>query len=498
MMFLCQTVICVKRDSDNRKCYSAWVLTRVLPVDSNREDNALGMSLSDMFPSGTLFPVLIGLVVISRVLFAIAMWKTNSSAGFLSPDTQRYLTDAGSLLHGSFSDGAHPDIFRTPGYPLFLTPAVFLQLPVLIALFGNLLLAVLSACLIWQTVSDLCPRTAAASWAVFLYCFEPVGFLYSEKVLSETLFTAQFLMFVWLAVRFLKRPALTKLALAALALGCATYTRPVTIFLGLWLFPALALVPRILTFAQRIRGAVLFQCVFALILAPWAARNAVVAGYYGFSSNSDYTLYFYSAAAVNARLQHKGLADMQAAMGYDIHRYFSIHPEQRQWSEAQVSRYMAGETRRIIFQHPLLYFRIHARGCVILLLDPGATELLKEVGLYPESGGLLYRTMDQGIVGATVWFARQSPLAFVLLVLLGIQMLLYYGFGVAGLRRLPAEMSAIFLAVGLYLVLVSGFPSATARFRAPIMSLVCIAAGMGIAKKKDTHIAFGLGADTCS
>jgi len=51
----------------------------------------------------------------------------------------------------------------------------------------------------------------------------------------------------------------------------------------------------------------------------------------------------------------------------------------------------------------------------------------------------------------------------------------------AGLRRLPAEISAFFVSVAVYFILVSGGPIATARYRSPFMPLICISAGVAIA-----------------
>lgn len=57
-----------------------------------------------------------------------------------------------------------------------------------------------------------------------------MSFLQSEKIMSEIAFTALFLSAVLILVPFLHQPSYAKLALAALALGAATYVRPVAIY----------------------------------------------------------------------------------------------------------------------------------------------------------------------------------------------------------------------------------------------------------------------------
>jgi hypothetical protein len=226
-----------------------------------------------------------------------------------------------------------------------------------------------------------------------------------------------------------------------------------------------------------------FPLMFGLTLAPWIIRNARSAGYNGFSSVSDEALYFYSAAAVQARLEHKSFAQVQQDLGWnDRERYFESHPDQRTWSQGKIARFERTEAERVIAHHLPTYSLIHARGCAIVLLDPGVTEMLKVVRLYPESGGLLSSITDEGLFRAILQLLRQYPVAVVALILLGAQLVVYYGLALAGLRRMPLDLNVFLSWVSLYFVLVSGQPSAVARFRTPIMPLVCIAAGAAVAK----------------
>src|ERR1700674_4914261 len=74
--------------------------------------------------------ILLLTVLLSRLVFAFIVWKINGPSGLIGPDTPSYVEPARSLLHGAFlSDGSWgirgtSEILRTPGYPLFLVPAV--------------------------------------------------------------------------------------------------------------------------------------------------------------------------------------------------------------------------------------------------------------------------------------------------------------------------------------------------------------------------------------
>jgi hypothetical protein len=432
---------------------------------------------------------LLTLVCLSRLLLAFIIWKINGPSGFFGPDTETYLEPARSLLQGSFlSHGAYsisgtPEIFRTPGYPLLLLPAIVLRHVVIVAFLENLFFTVASAWLTWHIATDLLPGSQAAFWAVLLYCLEPLGFLHSGKILSETAFTTLFLLFVWVLVRFLREPTYPKLALSALILGCATYIRPAPLYLGLWLIPVFFLFPRTISWRQRASRALLFPVIFALTLAPWVIRNAVVAKYKAFSSAQDWNLYMTSAATVQAKLEHRNPAEVMTKWGFttNIEDYLRMHPEQRTWPEAEIARFWHTEARRIITSHLLTYFVIHARGCALVIFNPGVSELLRDLGLYPEFGGLLSKELGRGLFPATLWLFRQYPVTFVLLPLMTVQLLFYYLLALVGLRHMPFEVGFLFCALLLYFVLVSGFPSAMSRYRVPVMPLVCVSAGIAIA-----------------
>jgi hypothetical protein len=432
---------------------------------------------------------LLAVVVVTRLLVAFFIWRVHGSAGFFRGDTLGYIGLAQSLLHGSFlSPGTYsiqgtPEIFRPPGYPLILLPAIALQHVVIIGLLENFLLAAVSAWLVWRIVTDLFPGSKAAFWAVLLYCFEPMGLVDSETLMSETAFTTLFLLFVWLLIRFFREPTYTKLALSALTLGFATYIRPVPVYLGFWLVPLFFVLLRTFSWRQRAIRAFLFVVVFISTLTPWVIRNTVVADYMAFSSSQDLILYFYSAAAVQAKLLHRNPAEVMIEWGAttSIDDYLRTHPEQRSWSEAQIARFWHTEARRIISSHLLTYAFIHAKGCVMVIFNPGVTEVLRSAGIYPDSTNPLSLKLDQGFIRATLWLFQQYPLSAALIPIMVVQLLSYYALALAGLRSLPREVGFLFCALFLYFVLVSGYPAAMARYRVPVMPLVCISAGVVVA-----------------
>jgi hypothetical protein len=110
-------------------------------------------------------------------------------------------------------------------------------------------------------------------------------------------------------------------------------------------------------------------------------------------------LYFYWAAAVLADRQYVPYFEMQRRLGFlDERIYLERHPEQKTWPLAQRLSYMNREGKHILLSDPWTFARMHLKGTVRVIFDPGATELLKLLELYPKEGGagLMVQLVDSG------------------------------------------------------------------------------------------------------
>lgn len=438
--------------------------------------------------------VLLALVFLTRLVFSLISLKINGPDVFISPDTSSYAVPAASLLHGAFlSDGAFcikggPEIMRTPGYPVFLIPAIAWGHIIILGFLENLLLTVASAWLIWIIVTELA-SDRAAFWAVLLFCFEPMGILQAEKILPETLFTTLLLLFVWLFLNFLRSFDYRKLGLSIAVLSCAAYVRPVPLYLGLWLIPVLLLFPRAFSWKQRVVHAVLFPSLFALTLLPWVLRNTRAAGYNGFTTSAVWN-YFLSAGEVKAKLEHRGLYEVLGEGDYvEAENFLRSHPDKRGWSQGEIAQLWTNEAKKTIRSHPFLYAGLHARSCAAVMFNPGVSELLGDLGLYPRAESRISSMLTQGYFQATLWLVREYPITAIAIPLMLGLTLLYYLFALIALRHVPLSAAFFLVAVCTYFILASGIPAAQARYRAPIMPLVCVGAGIGIASRTKSRLA---------
>lgn len=425
-------------------------------------------------------PSLVALALALRIALAVAAWCVQPDLRTWSlPDTESYVAPARSLLRsGSFAVGPTPEIMRTPGFPVLLLPGLAAG-PWKPATFSlQLGLAALTTCLVARIARAWTGSERVGWTAAGLYACDPLSITYAVLLMPETLFACLIALAVASAQEIDARGWRAGL-LAGAALGAATLVRPIALYL--WAVWGVAFAVQ----GPRVRPAALIALCVAALLPPaaWRMRNAAAADYRGLASIAEVNAYFYSAAATLAAEQGRAYYDVQRELGYlDEGVYRARHPEQRDWSQAQRSQFYRDEAGRILSEAPLTATRIHLAGVVRLLVDPGAADLLRLLDRYPTAGGMLGRAVDEGLVAAALDLFRERPLTAAVSVLLGLWLAVYYALAAAGLMRERGRAPfpwLVLLTIG-YFALASGGPQALARFRVPIVPLVC-ALGGGIA-----------------
>jgi hypothetical protein len=385
------------------------------------------------------------------------------------------------LLHGRFITGALPEIDRTPGYPLFL--ALFTLAGPAAAALTQVLLSAFTVLLLWRLARAVFAEERVALLAAWLFAFEPVSVIYSVRLLPETLFLALLLLSLERLAVFLRDRNLWVLAQAGLWLAAATFVRPVSYFLpaalALGLFVVLARVPSLRWKAP----AVLLLSVFPW-LAAWQARNKIETGFGEFSSIVARNLYFYQAAEVEARVEHRPFMEVQSEWGYpDELSYLARHPDQAGWDQARRVAFMRSEAERVLRAHPGTALKVQLEGVAVVAFTPCAAELLRLLGVYPQDGPK--RVVDEGPVRSALGLARAHPgpaalMAALELVLLGLYLMAARGLFSGCAHR---EVLWLLLGVSLYFLAVSGGAQAVGRYRLPVMSVVCVFAAAGLPRR---------------
>lgn len=421
---------------------------------------------------------LIAAALIRLILLLAVLLRTGLSA-LSSGDTMSYLLPGVNLLHiGRFFNLNGPELDRTPGYPLFL--ALTAQHGFLFAALAQIVLSVFTIWLVARIAYTLFAhhprRRTLARLAAWLMVFEPLSVAYSIKLYPETLFLFFLLLTVYLLLRFLSRRSLTHLTLAAISLAAATYIKPITLYLPL--FVAFALLLYLRRTARLRWQAPLVILLFSIaLIMPWQLRNQRVAGFNGFTSVQQKNLYFFQAAGLRALMEDRPFDEVQHDLGYpDSANYLAAHPEQTNWSQSERLQFQAREATRILLAHPLLAAYLQLKGTAIVALTPGTAGLFDLLGLKPHSAPSRLTAEDP--IRASLNFARINPIhALIMAVVIAYLLWLYWHAILALCSPIySTQFKSLFILLIAYFLLLSGGAQAVGRYRLPIMPLVCILA----------------------
>jgi 4-amino-4-deoxy-L-arabinose transferase-like glycosyltransferase len=415
----------------------------------------------------------------TRCALLLLVVCTRGPAALIATDTESYIIPGRTLLHGHFG-WPIPEINRTPGYPLFaVLTGMWGNHPVATA-FAQILIDCLSAWLVMRIARQLFRSNRAGTLAGYLYAFEPLAILSTCAILSDSLYVATLLAMITVLLEYGHQPRWRHLLHAALWLGASAYVRPSSYYLPFVLAAYLLLWPRRLRFAQRCRASAAFLLVCMSLLAVWQVRNSIVAGYRGFSSIAEKELYFYLAAGVQANLQHRDFEQVQKDLGFhDEAKYLAAHPGQLAWTRAQRFAFMRRDALHTIASHPILYARLHLTGMAVVLFVPPAIDYLRLFNLYPEHGGLLGKVVDAGRLRTLAWILLHRPAVFFLMIAMFILLMAYYACALRGVAGSRASGRGLLLCIAAYFVLIAGGPHAVARYRMPLVPVICIFGGAG-------------------
>ena len=174
------------------------------------------------------------------------------------------------------------------------------------------LLSLVNVVVVFYLASEAFSRRVGL-WAAGLFCFYPSFVLFSNLLLTETLFTLLLSLVCLAVVRFYRRNTVGYLALAGFLLGLGALTRSV-----LWLAPPFLALFVLLTwragFPRRLLAAGLMAAAFAATIAPWSVRCTrleqtfvaidTMGGRNFMMGNYEYTFLYRSWATIDVGLRH--------------------------------------------------------------------------------------------------------------------------------------------------------------------------------------------------
>ena len=138
-------------------------------------------------------------------------------------DTASYLEPGRNLfLHGSYTSSGQPELDRTPGYPIFAMLTGSIGGNVLFTILTQIIVSCLSMILIAHITKRVFSSQQAAVASAWLYALEPLGLIYTIRLMPETFFVALLLAMIERITAFLTNGKLSSLATAGILLATAT------------------------------------------------------------------------------------------------------------------------------------------------------------------------------------------------------------------------------------------------------------------------------------
>lgn len=413
------------------------------------------------------------LLVVLSFLFRLVLLFLSDLEARILPDSSSYFELAKSLAaNGEYMRGGKPELFRNPGYPLYLS--FFMRMFedwMLWAMVGQCLLASLSVLLSGLSVINLLgsgeKAKKTALLAGLLLALSPLELAYDLRFLSESLFSFMFLLFLYIWTKDVCdrefRPRMS--FRAALALALATYVR--TIALPIALIPFVGYL-----FKKQFLKACVFLVFFVAMIAPWFFRNELMAGYRGFSTSGPHNLYTYNAASLVA--EKEGVAFLRVKEKFEAD--LAAFP-----NEAEAYTFAGEQGRKIILDAPFLYAKLHLVSCIRNFL-PATGDFLTLFGLQVGEAGTLGIMESEGVLPAIkAYFGGRAWVA--ILFVPGVLFLLFqYICAARGVTDIRKQSQAWVLGVIVLMLLAFLFlPGAAShpRFRFPANPLICIFSAMG-------------------
>jgi len=357
--------------------------------------------------------------------------------------------------------GLRPEIFRTPGYPLFIAAFQRLGVGLRGMLIVQALLGAISVLAVYALGRCLFHAIWPALLAGLILAVHPAAVVSSASVLSETLFTCMVLIGLWLVVR--QTRVLLFVTAGGLIIGLAVLVRPVGILLGV------AVVLWLIATERRWKVIAPSLCLVIASLLPaacWMARNAKVGLGWQISSVPAINTLFYTVAYM--QINEDG-GDYAADWPATVNELFV---ELRSQAGADESVFAAINHLSVakIRSKPTVYAKAMARSAVKFMTDHSAGVLMARLGRPYQPTGLRDRLLkgdwsfrdvpDQaGLCVAGLWTAWNLLLA--VLTLCGAMMLVWRG-----------RWKALLLLGGLvaYFILATQ-ATGLERFRIPVLGV---------------------------
>jgi hypothetical protein len=372
---------------------------------------------------------------------------------------------------GILNEGTFNSTIRTPGYSTFIALVYFFAgIKVWLVLLVQVLLDVTVVLLIYFIAKEMFESETISKIAAFFYSINFLSAYYASRLLSDTLFTFFFTLFIYIFILTLKRNKIWRYAFAGLALGIATLIKPVVQYY--FIITTIAILFQKNKPLQKIYRIFALLIIFAITLSFWQFRNLHVHGHYALSNYQGWILCRYYAPIAKANIENISLEEARAELEGDFLEGIT-DPYEKSFVQHEIAM-------EYIKKNAFKYGLLHLKGCSIMLIGTAKGNIMKTFGLSTENKEK--RPLEEHFSDRIFRVIADAKSEYFLTPILGMQQLLEYLFLLIGLivmwlkdKKLYAALVVLTI---LYYANLAGL-LADARYKLPIIPLYLTVSGKG-------------------
>ncbi len=448
------------------------------------------------------------LLIIFRI--ALLIYFVTGNGSYIHLDSGAYIDLADNMLRNHVFTMSSPDpdfevqsedrpygpeVFRTPGFPVFLALFKLLGINNLLwVVYGQEIIYLLSVFIFYKYGRELFGHNIARIGVIFLM-LNPGGIAYTKLILSETLFMPFVFGSLFSIGFYFKKQHWKYLLAAGVIMGIGALIRPIMIY-----FPWIA-AGTILFFnrknKQNRRHAGVMLLTFFLVISPWLIRNYQIYGQYFFSGQASNVLVHYHVPRVwNAegvrsywdggpyirKMVAKARADKEEQLG-------------RSMDSVEFFKFQQQVALKELVKYPKSYFTQWISGTLKAMYVPFSVEVYN---IYHEPGApipfieLLPDTLNaektdligiplfsnSGVIGKLFYFITHARPLYLLSIVTSVLTMIFALLGVFYVFQKKNPFLWLMLLTNFYYISVAG-PLGYARFRLPVDIFWFIQAIMG-------------------
>ncbi|MCB9747902.1 MAG: glycosyltransferase family 39 protein [Candidatus Omnitrophica bacterium] len=429
-------------------------------------------------------------LIITFLKFFVAFYTLDHfPEHILRSDSRSYINSAKALFYtGKFA--VHPDhpefpqTMRTPGYPAFLF-SVFqvFGMNLSFVIYLQIIFTSLTSWLVYLLAVKVSNSVKVGFICCFIFCLDITSFLFSQLILTESIFTFSLLISIFYLIHHLTAKSVSYgfLFLFSLFFSISILVRPINYYLLLpvFLFLLIDWYKKKCSWIDIGKALVIFWLPIFILIGGWQYRNYQLTGIQEISTIQARNLLFYRAGAVLSAKNNITLSAAQEKIREELDFDKDI-------SVLKANQIYTKKAKEIIINNSGVYIFVALKGVCKILFGWGEYAFLDYLGIPTGFVGDFLRLSFADY--SLKWFSSEYITSWILGM--GITIFaclylcaLYMGLIISFWKIFSSENKRIHFCLGMmiiYFLIVSAGGESYERFRIPIMPLLAVYGGIGI------------------